>query len=495
MEITWNPLKWFRNHSEVIENKAPDKDTSSIPPGRVSVPDDSSQGLVVSLRDITNLVTPSFRSNIIPLIRDLYKVNPDMSIAIQDMFKLSNTGHTISFPNNTPEEAKKMKEHLSMVSKRWSNYTAGINGLVNRFIVQCLTSGAISIEAVPNNKLDGISTIVFVNPENIYFRRLENGVYHPYQKNPYTILNDKPDFIKLNTETYCYVGMYNDTDEPYGVPPFMSALDSIAGQHTMRKNFKHIMEVMGMVGFLEAKMAKPPRTAGESEKAYAARLESTLRKMKTNIVGGMSDGVVVGYIDDHEFELRSTSASMQNINLPWNMNQQSVANGLGVNGSIIGVSASQSGTEGGAGIQLSKMISQLKNIQTLVIFVLEFFYSLELRLAGFNNKGITIKFGTSTVSDDIKLQQAREYRARVNVTLYNQGIISQDQFARDMGYETPDQPGPRTPVESDDSDGTGDSDTGQKKKKREDDKDKSDRRTRDKVNPNPKRKDQDSKPR
>ena len=106
------------------------------------------------------------------------------------------------------------------------------------------------------------------------------------------------------------------------------------------------------------------------------------------------------------------------------MNQQSVANGLGVNGSIIGVSASQAGTEGGAGIQLSKMISQLKNIQTLVIFVLEFFYSLELRLAGFNNKGITIQFGTSTISDDIKLQQAREYRARVNVTLYNQGIIS-----------------------------------------------------------------------
>ena len=152
------------------------------------------------------------------------------------------------------------------------------------------------------------------------------------------------------------------------------------------------------------------------------------------------------------------------------------------------------------------MISQLKNIQTLVIFVLEFFYSLELRLAGFNNKGITIKFGTSTVSDDIKLQQAREYRARVNVTLYNQGIISQDQFARDMGYETPDQPEPRTPVDSDDSDGTGDSDTGKKilllasialqmKKKREDDKDKSDRRTRDKTNPNPKRKDQDSKPR
>lgn len=488
MEITWNPLKWFRNHSEVIENKALDKDTSSIPPGRVSVPDDSSQGLVVSLRDITNLVTPSFRSNIIPLIRDLYKVNPDMSIAIQDMFKLSNTGHTISFPNNTPEEAKKMKEHLSMVSKRWSNYTAGINGLVNRFIVQCLTSGAISIEAVPNNKLDGISTIVFVNPENIYFRRLENGVYHPYQKNPYTILNDKPDFIKLNTETYIYVGMYNDTDEPYGVPPFMAALDSIKGQHDMRINFKHIMELMGMVGFLEAKMEKPPREPNESVQAYRARLNNTLVKLKKNMMGGLKDGIVTGYKEDHEFKLNSTTQSLQNLEKPWAMNQQSVANGLGINSNIIGVQTSN--TEGGAGILLSKMISQLKNIQMLVSHILEFIYTLELRLSGFNNKGIKVEFGTSTISDELKVQQGLEYKIRNLQALYNQGIINQQQYAWAMGYEKPDQKEPRQ-INNDISD----IEDSAKKQKREADKDKSDRKTRDKNNPMPKRKDQDTKTR
>ena len=486
MEITWNPLKWFRSHSEVIENKAPDKDTSSIPPGRVSVPDDSSQGLVVSLRDITNLVTPSFRSNIIPLIRDLYKVNPDMSIAIQDMFKLSNTGHTISFPNNTPEEAKKMKEHLSMVSKRWSNYTAGINGLVNRFIVQCLTSGAISIEAVPNNKLDGISTIVFVNPENIYFRRLENGVYHPYQKNPYTILNDRPDFIKLNTETYIYVGMYNDTDEPYGVPPFMAALDSIKGQHDMRVNFKHIMELMGMVGFLEAKMEKPPREPNESVQAYRARLNNTLVKLKKNMMGGLKDGIVTGYKEDHEFKLNSTTQSLQNLEKPWAMNQQSVANGLGINSNIIGVQTSN--TEGGAGILLSKMISQLKNIQMLVSHILEFIYTLELRLSGFN--GIKVEFGTSTISDELKVQQGLEYKIRNLQALYNQGIINQQQYAWAMGYEKPDQKEPRQ-INNDISD----IEDSAKKQKREADKDKSDRKTRDKNNPMPKRKDQDTKTR
>lgn len=62
------------------------------------------------------------------------------------------------------------------------------------------------------------------------------------------------DYIKLNPETYFYVGMFNDTDEPYGVPPFMPALDSLKGQNDMKINFKHIMELCGMVGFVEAKM-------------------------------------------------------------------------------------------------------------------------------------------------------------------------------------------------------------------------------------------------
>ena len=131
-----------------------------------------------------------------------------------------------------------MSSHLKKASKRWTNYTAGIDGLVNKFMVQCLIGGAISIEAVPNNNLDGISTIVFVNPESIIFRRLSNGVYHPYQKNPYSPQNEKPDYIKLNTETYLYVGMYNDTDEQYGIPPFMAELDTLKDQHQMREDLK-----------------------------------------------------------------------------------------------------------------------------------------------------------------------------------------------------------------------------------------------------------------
>ena len=480
----WNPLNWFTRR-EVQENRTRDNREPVISPGRVSVPDDP-YNIEFVLRGMTTLVTPSFRTELIPIIRDLYKINPDVSIAVQDMFKLANTGHSISFPNNTPEEAEKMRDHLSKVTVKWSKYTAGINGLVNRMIVQCFIGGAISVEAVPNSDLSGIATILFIKPETIRFHRKNNGVYQPYQINPHMYDNKKAQYIKLNTETYFYIAQYNDTDEPYGIPPFLGALDSLKGQHDMRKNFKHIMELMGMVGFLEAKMEKPARRGSESEVAYEARLRNTLKKLKTNLMGSLKDGVVVGYKDDHEFNMNSTTHTLENLDKPWSMNQQSVANGLGVNGNIIGVQTNT--TEGGTGVLLSKMISQLKNIQMLVQFCLERIYSLELRLAGFNNKGVKVTFGTSTISDELKVQQGLEYKIKNLMTLYAQGIINQEQFAWEMGYERPAEKEPREDyIDPGSTPAAG----GIKDDKREAGKDASDRKGRDKNNPAPKRHDQD----
>ena len=181
----FNPRSWFntnRSKPDNYKDRGPNKTKSedvTVSPGRVSAPDDNSSDLVLSMKGLTKLITPSFRTDLIPLIRDLYKVNPDMSIAVQDMFKLANTGHTIEFPYNTAEEAKKMRKHLAEVSAEWGKYIGGINGLVNKIIVQALIGGAASIEAVPNMKLDGISTILFIKPETIVFKRDSDGRYHP----------------------------------------------------------------------------------------------------------------------------------------------------------------------------------------------------------------------------------------------------------------------------------------------------------------------------
>lgn len=487
-----NPLL-FKNWNFFRQKDPPKKkkeefnrDISSISPGRVSVPDDSS--FIQLLQGQVSVVTPSFRTDVIQLIRNLYKINPDMSIALQDMFKLANTGHEVTFPNNSDKEADAMRDHLSTATKRWSMYTAGIDGLVNKMIVQLMVGGAISVEGVPNNDLDGLSTVLFIKPDDIVFKRDKDGVYAPYQKNYYWGDNKKDQYIKLNTDTYVYAGMYNDTDEPYGIPPFMASLDSLKSQQDMKVNFKQIMETVGMVGFLEAKMQKPDQRASESDGAYRARLNKTLKDLKVNLKEGMKDGVVTGYIDDHEFTMNSTTKELGNLNTPWDMNQQSVANGLGINGAIIGTGNS---TEASTGVNLSKMISQLKNLQSIVGYVLTFLYSLELRLAGFDNKGITITWGTTTVTDDVKIQQARQYKIQNLDLLYKAGIISQYQYAWEMGYDSPDQDEPRVSLEA--TDGT-DPQQATKKKQRQDDKNQSARRSRTKTNPNPARGDQNTKP-
>ena len=457
---------------------------ATIPPGRVSEPNDS-RNTYYTLKNDVKLITPSFRSEVIPLIRDLYKLNPDVGVALQDMFKLANTGHTVTFPYNEDDEVTEMKQHIDSVSNNWTNYTAGINGLVNKLIVQCLVSGAIAIEAVPNKDLTGISTIVFLNPEDILFERSNEGKYQPYQIIKNNALLNK-DIIKLNNETFFYVSMYNDTDEPYGIPPFMTALEPLDNQAIQKKNFKTIMNNAGMLGFLEALMTKPNKLASESDKSYASRLNLTLSKFKTAIMDGMSDGVVVGYEDDHKFNLNSTTKDLANMNKPWEMNQQSVANGLGVSSNLIGISTSN--TEGGAGIMLSKMISQLRVVQMTIAYVLVKIYSLEMRLAGFNNKGCKVLFGTSTISDELKVQQGVEIKLRNLTTLYQQGIISQKDYAREAGYDEPAEAEPRlNPMD--------DIDENIKDSKREADKDKSDRKGRDKKKINPKRADQNPKER
>ena len=406
------------------------------------------------------------------------------------MFELTNTGHQVQFPNNSDKESEAMSDHLKRVSKNWSNYTAGIDGLVNKMIVQYFVGGAISVEAVPNEDLSGLATILFIKPDSIVFKREANGVYQPYQHVTCSGLLDGKlvDYVKLNTQTYKYVGMYNDTDEPYGIPPFMPSLDSLKTQADMKVNIKHIMENAGILGFMEALIEKPQQLASENSSMYERRLDLNLRRLKIRLKEGMKDGLVVGYKDDHEFKLNSTTKDMSNLDKPWAMNQQSVANGLGINSSLIGVTTPT--TEGGAGINLSKLISQLKVIQMIVSHTLEFIYSLELRLAGFNNKGINIVWYPATVSDDVKIQQAKQYKVQNLNALYRDGIISMLQYAQEMGYDQPDLDEPRVPISEQHK-----NKLGIDKDKRKSDKSKSDRRVRDKNNPQPKRKDQNPQPR
>lgn len=479
--------------STVSEQKGGTKDKKNIvpPSGRVSAPPSPSgsvynDNVLVDINDQLKLIKPDKLLEYIPVIRKLYKVNEDVGSVLYDAIQLTNTGHDIYFDESIPRATQiKMRKHLQTVSKDWNFGTAGITGLINKLIAQIYVSGALSAEWIVKNDLTGLDGCALVNPETIVFGVENKYKYIPYQKNS-LLYGLKKDYIRLNTNSYRYMGLYSDEDQPYGVPPFLTAVSAIKTQKDMKANIDHILNQLGLLGYLEVKLDKPGQMPNESETVYRSRLENLLSESKSNILRGFKEGVVVGFQDDHEFDFHSTTKNLQGVSDLFNMNENQVANGLKTSAAFLGVSSP--GTDSFGTVVFTKMISQLSNVQEIISNFISMGYRLELICAGYDVDQVYVEFKPSTITDDVKIQQGREYKQRTLKALWLDGIISQEIYALEMGYDKPDRKvNPDKLIK--------DSNKGSAEDKDKNTKNKSARKSRDTTNPQPPRKDQDTKPR
>lgn len=438
-----------------------------------------------TIKDGLTFVHPGYISTIIPTIRKLTWINEDLGLAVNDMVQLTNTGHRIKFDQNIKtEERDKMRRHLVERRKIWGDATNGINGLINKMIAQIWISGALSVEWVVDRSKKGIYNCALVNPETIWFSwNKSKQRFMPYQKQNFKtggIIGEK--MVRLGSN-YKYFGLNGDTELPYGIPPFLTALNKVSVQQGMDKNIVFIMDQLGLLGFFETLIEKPDKKDGETDETYTTRLISLLDQAKVSIKDGIKDGTVIGFKDDHEFDFHSTTKNLSGASDIYAQNQIKLANGLKMPSDFLGFPTG--GSESGMSIIFTKMLSQLANVQDLIRANLEYGYMLELTLAGFSNVTLTIEFEPSTITDELKYQQGQEYKIRNIENKYLMGVIGQQQKAEELGYDKPDQKESRAPLDA----------SGKEKTEREQDKDKSDRKGRDKSKTQPKRKDADTKPR
>lgn len=465
------------------------------PPGnRSTEPTSGRSGFdITNLQNRLDIIKPDFQLKAIPYIRKLYKVNEDVGSVLYDAIQLTNTGHNIKFSQDVnPKQADKMREHLKTVSKHWHCGTANIDGLINKWIAQIYVSGALSVEWIPNMDLTGIAQNALVNPETILFALQPNGSYAPYQKSKKKLGHVGQNIKKLNTNTYQYISLFSDEDTPYGVPPFLTALKAIETQDDMKGNIHHILKQLGLLGYLEVNLDKPDQQANESEGSYLSRLNKLLDETKNNMLKGFKDGIVVGFEGDHSFEFHSTTKNLSGVTDIFNMNERHIANGLKTSPSYLGVSGGS--TETFMSIVFTKTLSQLRNTQQIIAACLEKGYEMELLLAGFDYTGkLEVEFNTSTITDEVKIQQGRQYKQLTLSNLFKDYIISAETYAEEMGYQKPHKsmdpkklaeiqnPKKENDIVKEDAD--------------KDQKNKSARKTRDTDKEQPKRKDTNIKPR
>lgn len=412
---------------------------TALPPGRQSSPQNGGDSLLAAVKDQFSMISPQFMlEQIIPVIRSLAYLNPNVSQTVHNIVSLGNTGHKIFFDRKVPPElVDKMRNHLMNKRKNWASGQAGMHGLVNKMFAQLLISGALSNEWVPNASLNGIEGCVLVNPENIRFKLDKNKVrYKPFQIRTSGVPSKtNPALLPLNENTYKYFALNGDEEMPYGIPPYLSVINGVKKQKHMDDNIDFIVDIMGLVGFLEALIQKPDQNSGEADDAYQLRLNQYIAQAKTNIMTGLKDGVVVGFEGDHTFNFNSASKTYDGVAELYKNNELSLATALKQDPSLWG--RDYGSTMGAMGIVFMKMLSELKNIQTIVKENLEFGYALELRLAGYKFDYLTVQFNRSTIQDDLKYQQSEEIKVRNTKDKLLLGIIDLNQAADELGYEAP----------------------------------------------------------
>lgn len=478
------------NQAPIKPKKKDIKKTALPAQSRSSVADDDNNYHFLTRE--SQVIKPGYQFEVIPFIRKLSISNPDLSQALHNIVHLGNTGHLIKFDKKvTPERAHHMRRHLEACAEHWMDGVPGLEGVVNKFFRQLMIGGANAVEAVPNKLLTSLHRVILVKPESIrckYERRLLGYEFYQYVDKAVMVKpNSFENLVKLNPNTFRYYALNGDTEVPYGNPPYLAAMGPIEDQKIMLDNIKFIIRQIGVLGFLELLVDKPDKNDGEGEEQYAARLQQFLERCKTQVEESMTEGVVVGYKEDHEFNFQTGTKNMAGTEALFGLNETQVASGLKSDPGLMGKGSA--GAESHITIIFTKLIAELKNIQMIVAKTLEFIYNMELRLANFDYETLKVEFKPSTVQDELKLQQGIEIKIRNFKALYDDGLISQEQYAEAMDLEEPHLAEPRIErTIKGQTGGEDDSSTpSSKKQKREKGKDKSDKKSRSKDKPQDKK--------
>lgn len=410
-----------------------------LPPtsGRSSVPDNIT---TFAPSQTLQEVQPDFALEWLGTLQNLASFNPDFSYAVDNIIQLANTEHEIEFSDKVSDsKAKAMRQYLKENEGNWYAYSGGMRSLKADLIAQLVINGCISAENVPNDKLNGIKQVVRVAPKDIRFvYDPKTDMYKPYQQAPITHGRARGvnGLIELNTATYHYIALRRFGNTPYPVPPLITAVEGLIIQKKMNANLSKIMDKLGMLGFLSANVTKPDKRPGETPESYYARLNSYLDNVVyPQIAKNLGQGIVAGYTGSHEFKLEGNNMNVTGAEGLVKIVQLMIFSGLKQDPNMLGRNYSTTETFGR--VILTKMVSQVKDYQTVVDTFLEQLYLLALRLAGFSPGYVKVTSKTPLISDQYKDAQTEEINIRNVKTKRDMGVIGQDQTAQELNYDKP----------------------------------------------------------
>ncbi|KAK0039541.1 hypothetical protein Bpfe_031026 [Biomphalaria pfeifferi] len=383
-------------------------------------------------------VSPIVNFDALKLLKNFAIFNPDVSQFCDNIINLSNTGHNIQIDASSSSIAEQALNRLNETATRLYKNGAGVDGLMNAYAFQVSWSGALSSEDVVNIPGKRVEQTVLVPVEQIRFKyNAALGFYEPYQKpiNALQNANRTPfGLIPLHPTTYRYYALQTIENSPYGKPPASAAIETICeSQKPILENIRYIAQKFGLLGLFTAAVTPPSKNAGETITEHQARSEKYLSEVTKALLSYIREGLVVSY-RDQKIEHTNIADGARGVYDLNRISEEQVMSGLGMQPAFFG--RTDSTTETYADVVYSLLLAKVHNIQRLIKRRQEQTYRLDLRLGGLEVDGVSIKFNKTFSRNTLEETQADQTKWEVVLAKVTHGVISPDQGAQELGYES-----------------------------------------------------------
>lgn len=402
--------------------------------GRSSV--EPLSGLISNALSGFGTVSPVVNFDCLALLKNLSIWNPDVSMAVSNIVTLANTGHQVTVAARSPQRAEAAAARLNEAAARLYDNGAGVDGLFNAYFRQIAVFGALSSEDVVDFAGRRVERVCIVPVEQIRFDYLD-GRYVPFQQ-PGNILGLQQGsplgLIRLNEHTYSYSALETVENSPYALPPGTAAIAPITGTQTdMLESIKSIVKKFGLLGLISFACTPPPKKPGETDAEYQARSKRYLASVAEAVKPSIRDGLLLHY-RDQKADKTSITGDARGARELFDSNEQQVITGLRGFPAFFG--RTDSTTETYANVVYNFVVAQAQNVQRLGKRRQERTYRLDLLLGGVEVDSVSVQFNRAHARDPLKEAQADHMRVETALTKARAGIISPDQAAQELGYES-----------------------------------------------------------
>lgn len=381
-------------------------------------------------------INPIVDFTMLECLKNFWIFNPDFSQYVTNIQNLGNTGHQVIVDSKTDSQAENALKRINETASRIYKNGAGVDGLMNAYFAQVAWSGALSSEDIVNFRGKRIEQTVIVPVLKIRFKFDKDlQEYVPYQKtNNFVRKDNLLGLIPLHPETYKYYALQTIENYPYAKPPASAAIDAITNsQKPILENIQYIAKKVGLMGLFSANVAPPPKKANETPEEYQTRAATYLKAVATALESHISKGMIVGF-RDQTFQHTDVSGGARGVYDLNRVSEEQVMSGLGMQPAFFG--RTDSTTETYADVVYSLLQAQVHNIQRLVKRRQEQTNRLDFRLGGIEVEGVSVKFNKTFSRNRLNEAQATETEVRIAITKATNGIISPDEAAQELGYES-----------------------------------------------------------